>query len=124
MSLICHHSCPEEEASSKGNIFSGLFPFVLNILKKYRSQLQKETNIGLGETRIAMEDSADSSEVKTSNQRVEGVEVDSEEPLEVSESGDSDREEEPSRNSRLGLGDENIEGTNSKNMVLHCFVYS
>lgn len=102
-------SCPEEEASSKGNIFSGLFPFVLNILKKYRSQLQKETNIGLGETRIAMEDSADSSEVKTSNQRVEGVEVDSEEPLEVSESGDSDREEEPSRNSRLGLGDENIE---------------
>lgn len=99
-------SCPEEEASSKGNIFSGLFPFVLNIFKKYRSQLQKETNIGLGEARVAMEDSADSSEMKTSNQRVE---VDSEEPLEVSESGDSDREEEPSRNSRLGLGDENIE---------------
>lgn len=68
-----------------------------------------------------MEDSADSSEMKTSNQRVE---VDSEEPLEVSESGDSDREEEPSRNSRLGLGDENIEGTKSKktSLSMRCFI--
>ncbi|CAN7054562.1 hypothetical protein IGI04_028853 [Brassica rapa subsp. trilocularis] len=103
----------EEEPSSKGNIFSGVFPFVLNIFKKYRSQLQKETSIGLGEAPVAMEDSADSSTVKISNQSVEGLEVDSEELVEVSESGgDSEylvKEEEPSRNSRLGLGDENIE---------------
>ncbi|CAN7130328.1 unnamed protein product [Brassica rapa subsp. narinosa] len=103
----------EEETSSKGNIFSGVLPFVVNIFKKYRSQLQKETSSGLGEAPVAMEDSADSSTVKISNQSVEGLEVDSEELVEVSESGgDSEylvKEEEPSRNSRLGLGDENIE---------------
>ncbi|KAF8111446.1 hypothetical protein N665_0076s0415 [Sinapis alba] len=105
-------SCPEEETSSKGNIFSGLFPFVLKIFKKYRSQLQKETISGLGEApAVAIENSADSSDVEISNQRVEGFEVDSEELLKVSESSDIElvREEEPSRNSRLGLGDENLE---------------
>ncbi|KAF2606601.1 hypothetical protein F2Q68_00046469 [Brassica cretica] len=102
-----------EETSSKGNMFSGVFPFVLNIFKKYRSQLQKETSSVLGELPVAMEDSAESSDVQVSNQSVEGFEIDSEELLEVSESGgDSEylvREEEPSRNSRLALGDENIE---------------
>ncbi|WZZ69086.1 hypothetical protein YC2023_080456 [Brassica napus] len=103
----------EEETSSKGNIFSGVLPFVLNIFKKYRSQLQKETSSGLGEAPVAVENSAASSDVQVSNQSVEGFEIDSEELLEVSESGgDSEylvREEEPSRNSRLALGDENIE---------------
>ncbi|CAH8355845.1 unnamed protein product [Eruca vesicaria subsp. sativa] len=105
-------SCSEEETSSKGNIFSGVLPFVLNIFKKYRSQLQKETSSGLGEPLLAMKDSADSSDVKISNQSVEGFETDSEELLEAAESGDSEYlvgEEEPSRNSRLALGDENIE---------------
>ncbi|XP_013592727.1 PREDICTED: protein ACCUMULATION AND REPLICATION OF CHLOROPLASTS 3 [Brassica oleracea var. oleracea] len=103
----------EEETSSKGNIFSGVLPFVVNIFKKYRSQLQKETSSGLGEAPVAVENSAASSGVQVSNQSVEGFEIDSEELLEVSESGgDSEylvREEEPSRNSRLGLGDDNIE---------------
>ncbi|XP_009106157.1 protein ACCUMULATION AND REPLICATION OF CHLOROPLASTS 3 isoform X2 [Brassica rapa] len=102
----------EEETSSKGNIFSGVLPFVVNIFKKYRSQLQKETSSGLGEALVTMEDSAASSDVQVSNQSVEGFEIDSKEVLEVSESGDSEylvKEEEPSRNSRLGLGDENIE---------------
>ncbi|KAG2254289.1 hypothetical protein Bca52824_084425 [Brassica carinata] len=105
-------SCSEEETSSKGNIFSGVFPFVLNFFKKYRSQLQKETSSGLGEAPVAMEDSAASSDVQVSNQRVEGFEIDSEELQEVSESGASEylvKEEEPTRNSRLGLRDENIE---------------
>lgn len=105
-------SCPEEETSSKRNIFSGVFPFVLNFFKKYHSQLQKETSSGLGEAPVAMEDSAASSDVQVSNQSDEGFEVDSEELLDVSESGDSEylvKEEEPSRNNRLGLGDENIE---------------
>ena len=100
----------------------------MNIFKKYRSQLQKETSSGLGEAPVAMEDSADSSTVKISNQSVEGLEVDSEELVEVSESGgDSEylvKEEEPSRNSRLGLGDENIEGTISKKNYASLLVYS
>ena len=70
-----------------------------------------------------MENSAASSDVQVSNQSVEGFEIDSEELLEVSESGgDSEylvREEEPSRNSRLGLGDENIEGRKSTKL---CFI--
>ena len=70
-----------------------------------------------------MENSAASSDVQVSNQSVEGFEIDSEELLEVSESGgDSEylvREEEPSRNSRLALGDENIEGTKSEKIMLH-----
>uniref|UniRef100_A0A1J3JNL6 Protein ACCUMULATION AND REPLICATION OF CHLOROPLASTS 3 n=1 Tax=Noccaea caerulescens TaxID=107243 RepID=A0A1J3JNL6_NOCCA len=106
-------SCSEEEASSKGNIFSGLFPFVLNVFKRYRSQLQNETNSVLGDALAAMKDPADSAtDVKMSNQSVEGFEIDSEELLEISENGDNEyplKEEEPSRNSRLELGDENIE---------------
>ena len=74
-----------------------------------------------------MEDSAASSDVQVSNQSVEGFEIDSKEVLEVSESGDSEylvKEEEPSRNSRLGLGDENIEGTISKKNYASLLVYS
>ncbi|KAG2242584.1 hypothetical protein Bca52824_095575 [Brassica carinata] len=92
----------EEETSSKGNIF------LVNIVHN-----QKETSSGLGEAPVAMEDSAASSDVQVSNQRVEGFEIDSEELQEVSESGASEylvKEEEPTRNSRLGLRDENIEG--------------
>ncbi|CAN8234719.1 unnamed protein product [Cochlearia groenlandica] len=105
--------CSLEETSSKGNIFSGLFPFVLNIFKRYRSQLQKETSSGLGDAPVAMEDSADYTDVKNPNQIVERFAIDSEEEvLGGSENGDSEypvKEEEPPRNSRLGLGDENIE---------------
>lgn len=65
-----------------------------------------------------MEDTAaDSTDVKSSNQSVEGFEIDSMEPLGVSENGDSEyplKEGEPYRNSQLDLGDENIEGTISK----------
>lgn len=64
-----------------------------------------------------MEYSADSTDVKDSNQSVEGFEIDSEELLGVSENGDSEyplKEGEKSRNSRLDLGDENIEGTKFK----------
>lgn len=99
----------------------------MNIFKKYRSQLQKETSSGLGEALVTMEDSAASSDVQVSNQSVEGFEIDSKEVLEVSESGDSEylvKEEEPSRNSRLGLGDENIEGTISKKNYASLLVYS
>ncbi|VVA95314.1 unnamed protein product [Arabis nemorensis] len=105
-------SCSEEETSNKGSIFSGLFPFVLNIFKKYRSQLQNETNSGLGDAPAAMEDTTDSTDVKGSNQSVEGFEIDSKEPLGASENGDSEyplKEGEPYRNSQLDLGDENIE---------------
>lgn len=111
--FICHHSCSEEETSNKGNIFSGLFPFVFNIFKRYRAQLQNETNSGLRDAPVAMEDSADSTEVKSSDQSVEGFVTDSEELPGDSESGDSEyplKEGEPSRNSRLDLADENIEG--------------
>lgn len=115
---MCHHSCSEEEASSKGNIFSGLFPFVLNVFKRYRSQLQDETKSVLGDALAAMKDPADSATgVKMSNQSVEGFEIDSEELLEISENAGNEyplKEEEPSRNSQLDLGDENIEGTKSK----------
>ncbi|KAF8097623.1 hypothetical protein N665_0285s0054 [Sinapis alba] len=99
-------SCSEEETSSKGNIFPGLIPFVLNIFKKYRTQLQKETSSVLGDARVAMEDA------KSSSQSVEGFEIDSEELPGVSENGDNEylvKEEELSRNSPLDLGDENIE---------------
>ncbi|KFK41938.1 hypothetical protein AALP_AA2G191700 [Arabis alpina] len=102
-------SCPEEESSSKGNIFSDLFPSVLSFFKKYRSQLQKETNSGLGDAPAAMEDTEDSTDVKTFNQSVERFEIDSKEPLGVSENGDSE-EGEPYRDIQLDLGDENIEG--------------
>ncbi|KAL1216692.1 Protein ACCUMULATION AND REPLICATION OF CHLOROPLASTS 3 [Cardamine amara subsp. amara] len=106
-------SCSEEETSKKGNIFSGLVPFVLNIFKRYRSQLQNETNSGLGDVPVAMEeDSVDSTDIKSSDQSVEGFETESEELLGDSESGDSEyplKEEAPSRNSRLDLADENIE---------------
>ncbi|CAA7042701.1 unnamed protein product [Microthlaspi erraticum] len=96
-------SCSEEEASSKGNIFSGLFPFVKNVFKRYRSQLQNETKSVLGDALAALKDPPDSTDVRISNQSVEGFVIDSEEPLEVSENGG------PSRNSPLDLGDENIE---------------
>ncbi|ESQ27648.1 hypothetical protein EUTSA_v10018185mg [Eutrema salsugineum] len=105
-------SCSEEETSSKGNIFSGLFPFVLNIFKRYRSQLQNETNSGLGDAPVAVEDSADTTYVKSPSQSVEGFESDNEDILGVSENGDDEypvKEGGPSRNSRLDLGDENLE---------------
>ncbi|CAL9240708.1 unnamed protein product [Arabidopsis halleri] len=105
-------SSSEEETSNKGNIFSGLVPLVLNIFTRYRSQLQKETNSGIGETPVSIKDSADSTDVKSYNQNVEEFEIDSEDLLEVSGNGDSEyplKEGEPSRNSRLVLEDENIE---------------
>jgi hypothetical protein len=116
------------ETSNKGNIFSGLVPFVLNIFTRYRSQLQKETNIGLGETPVSIKDSADSTDVKTSNQNIEEFEIDSEDLLEVSENGDDSeyplKEGEPSRNSRLDLKDENVEGTKLKTTFCCClFLY-
>ncbi|XP_010471599.1 PREDICTED: protein ACCUMULATION AND REPLICATION OF CHLOROPLASTS 3-like [Camelina sativa] len=105
-------SSPEEETSNKGNIFSGLVPFVLNFFTRYRSQLQKETNSGLREVPVSIKDIADSTDVKGSNQSVEGFQIDSEDLLEDSENSDSEyplKEREPSRNSRLDPEDENIE---------------
>ncbi|KAG2281786.1 hypothetical protein Bca52824_053006 [Brassica carinata] len=84
-------SCSAEETSSKDNMFSGLIPFVLNIFEKYRSQLQKETSSGLGDVLVAIEDAADSTDVRSSSQSVEGLETDSEElpGVSVSENGDN-----------------------------------
>ncbi|XP_023642832.1 protein ACCUMULATION AND REPLICATION OF CHLOROPLASTS 3 isoform X2 [Capsella rubella] len=105
-------SSSEEETSNKGNIFSGLVPYVLNIFTRYRSQLQRETNSGLKEVPVSIKDSADPTDLKRSSQKVKGFEIDSEDLLEVSENSDSEyplKEREPSIDSRLELEDENIE---------------
>ena len=82
----------QRKLPAKTTCFSGLIPFVLNIFEKYRSQLQKETSSGLGDVLVAIEDAADSTDVRSSSQSVEGLETDSEElpGVSVSENGDSE----------------------------------
>lgn len=75
---------------------------------------------------VSIKDSADSTDVKNSNQSVEGFEIDSEDLLEVSENSESKyplKESEPSRNSQLDLEDENIEGTEFEDNFLLLLIF-